>query len=459
MMAWFMSNSLLMSPISQQAASVHPDREAVNGLLTRVQSTENRKPLPSNQTAAAVSVSENMKKLADAYSIAQTEIENGHYADALVQINTCLDLDDGSNKALSVDLWLKNGALHAMTGDNSQALAGIDKALAIAPETAEAWLAKSQIQSESDRLTDAIQSLLEYIRLEPSEIYVYANLAQLQFNAGQYYSAIQNCTTYLERCNGIDADVYFLRGSCQIKLSQFKSACDDFLVALRKGHDAAECYTQAAYCQLMMKNYTAAIEHCTSYLEKCDPENAAIFVLRGSCLIQLEEYEAAADDYLKAYHLGYMKADCAEQAAYCHLMLKDYSAALESGEQALQLGRVTETLYHQLGVAALGLQQAEKAAGYFTKSIELNPDLTMNHYYRGVCLMSTKDYKAAETDFSLSLEKGEMTQVSFYNRGICRIYLKKFIDARKDMEMAISSGSDGEIVKSAKDVITQLNRM
>ena len=459
MMVWIISNSLLWSPINQQAVSVRPDNVAVNELLTRFQTTEDLLPLPSSQTAEAVTVSENMKKLADSYAIAQTEIGNGRYDAALVQINTCLALDDASNKALSVDLWLKKGALHSMLGDNWQALAGMDKALEIAPDTAEAWLAKSQILSDSNQLTDAITSLLEYIRLKPSETQVYANLAQLQYNAGQYYSAIQNCTTYLERSNGVDAAVYFLRGSSQLQLSLFQSACEDFLVALNNGYDAAECYAQAAYCQLILQNYTAAVAYCSSCLEQGDPQNAAILVLRGSCLIQLEEFEAAAIDFQAAFHLNYQQAECAEQAAYCHLMLKDYTAALQAGEQALQLGRVQDTLYQQLGVAALGLQQAEKAADYFTKSIELNPDFTMNHYYRGVCWMMMKDYESADSDFSLSLEKREMTQVSFYNRGICRIYLEKYDDARKDMEQAISSGPDETIAKSATEIIEQLKWM
>ncbi len=458
MLVWILSSNLNWASDNQQDISALSDKAAMNALLTRDQSTEESAPQPSSQTAAAFAVSENMQKLADTYAIARTEIDNGRYAAALVQIDTCLALDDASDKALSVDLWLKKGALHAMLGDNEQAIAGLDKALAIEPETAEAWLAKSQIQSDSARLADAITSLNEYIRLKPEESHVFANLAQLRFNIGQYAAAVQDCTTYLERSNGTDAAVYFLRGTSQIQLASFQLACDDFLVALDFGHDAAECYAQAAYCQLMLKNYLAAVEYCNNYLEKYDPDNAAIHVMRGSCLIQLEDYKSAADDYLAAVSLGYQQAECAEQAAYCHLMLKDYAAALQYGEQALQFGRIQDTLYQQMGVAALGLQQSEKAAAYFTKSIELNPDLAMNHYYRGVCRMSLKAYKTAVSDFSISLKKGDMTQVSLYNRGLCRIYLEDYNDARNDLELAISAGSDEDIVKNAKELLRQLNQ-
>lgn len=459
MTLWVLSINLNLAQESQQAAAGYPDKAAVNELLKRDASAGKIKQQSSGQKSAAETVSADMQKLADAYAIARTEIGNGRYKAALVQVDICLALDDATNQALSVDLWLKKGALHAMLGDNVQAVAGMDKALAIAPATPEAWLAKSQIQSDSGHLAEAITSLLAYIRLEPDDARVYANLAQLHYNIGQYAGAARDCTTYLERRNGVEAAVYFLRGSCRIQLSSFQAACDDFLTALHYGHDAADCYTQAAYCQLMLKNYPAAIEYCTTYLEQIDPENAAILVLRASCLAQLVDYRAAATDYLAAASLGYEKAECTEQVAYCQLMLKDYAAALQSGEQALQLGRIQDTLYQNLGVAALGLQQVEKAAAYFTKSIEMNPNLVMNHYYRGVCRMSLKEYKAAEADFSHSLEKRDMTQVSFYNRGICRIYLKKYADAEKDLKLAISSGSDESIAKSATEVLRQLDEM
>lgn len=459
MMVWMLSININFANESQQAFSLYQDKAAINAMLKHDESSGISAPQPSSQTAATAVFSEKMQKLADAYAIARTEIENERYQAALGQIDLCLALDEGTNRALSVDLWLKKGALHAMLGDHVQALAGMDRALALAPETAEAWLAKSQIHSDHDQLPDAIKSLMEYIRLKPAEIRVYANLAQLRFNDGQYAEAAQDCNTYLEGCNGADAAVYFLRGSCRIQLKSYQSASEDFLMALHYGHDAADCYAQVAYCQLMLQNYPAAAEFCTSYLEKYDPENAVILVLRGSCLVQVKDYQAAAADYLAAVSLGYQQAECAEQAAYCQLMLKDYAAALQSGEQALQFGSTRDTLFQNLGVAALGLQQMEKAAAYFTKSIETNPNLAMNHYYRGVCMMSLKDYKGAEADFSLSLAKGDMTQVSFYNRGICRIYLKNYKDAEEDMKLAVSSGSDEAIATSAAEILKQLNQM
>lgn len=242
--------------------------------------------------------------LEDYYRLAGTQIGAGEYAQALDSVNTCLELYNGEDQVLYMDLLLKRGCLHVLLGEYEQAVAALEQVLLTDPEQADAYLVLAQIYSETENYAGLVPVLGEYLKLKPDDTDIRVVLAQVLFQLGQYqlaieeYEQLKQSPALTESLN----QILFLQALAYIQLEEYTTA-KDLLLSIP---DSAEKIPGSSY-----------------YL--------------GVCFLSEEDYASGETCFTEALEAGEMIQLSSYSRAVCRLMKEefDYDGALTDLETAI----------------------------------------------------------------------------------------------------------------------------
>lgn len=147
--------------------------------------------------------------------------------------------------------------------------------------------------------------------------------------------------------------------------------------------------------------YKADVQHKSQLIEKT-PDNPRLYLERGNDYYELQDYEAAIKDYLKAQELVpdnpkvyHYLGDC-----YEHLGLKE--KAIEYLTKALEFQKYEQldSVYEHRAIIYFEMEDFQKALSDINKAIELRPEGISEYYkYRSLILYGLKDYDNANKDF------------------------------------------------------------
>ena len=370
----------------------------------------------------------NGKTYADYYNLASTSIAKGEYEQALTEIMKCMELADTQDQALMEDLWMKKGALLALTNSYEDALECFAQVRLLNDQSAQAYYLQAQIRLEQTEYQAALRDLERYIALSPQDISAKGTLGEVYEALGRYDDALVAYNTVLSQEDLTDYMGYFLnRARLQIRAEKFEDAIKDY----------------------------------GTYLTVAKDEDGSVHVMRAACFMQLARYKEAVDDFYQAVALHYADpALCYEQTAVCQYLLGNFEAALQDGQNALKNRNSSAgsgQLYQQMGLAAMALKDYADALDYFTHSIDLGDAAQGNLYYRGVCALVLERYQEAVEDFTASLKESYMIQQCYFNRGVCYLRLEEYEKGAVDMKKATETGEDEALIASAEEVLVQLN--
>ena len=120
-------------------------------------------------------------------------------------------------------------------------------------------------------------------------------------------------------------------------------------------------------------DYSTALEVCRKVLNE-NPEDARGYWLRGWCLLQKQEGEAAAAAMEKALQLGAKSADVLNLYAMTLIFQGKAKEALPHIERALELAPEDAVILTNRGYCFIMLDRAAEAEAPLRKAVELNPD-------------------------------------------------------------------------------------
>jgi tetratricopeptide (TPR) repeat protein len=242
--------------------------------------------------------------LEDYYRLAGTQIGAGEYAEALVSVDTCLELYAGEDETLYLDLLLKRGCLHVLLGQYEQAVEALEQVLLEDPAQADAYLVLAQIYSELGNYQGLIPVLGEYLKLKPQDNDIRVVLAQVLFQIGEYRLAIEEYEHLKQQEDMKETldQIQFLEALAYIQLAD---------------------YTVAKELLLQISDADAAIEGKNYYL--------------GICYLSEEDYEAGETCFTASLEAGEMIQLSSYSRAVCRLMKEefDYESALADLENAI----------------------------------------------------------------------------------------------------------------------------
>lgn len=228
----------------------------------------------------------------DLYWLASARIAQEKFPEALTYVERCLALYSEEDELVLTDLWLKKGCLHAVMGQPEEAQEALDRALSFAPQSADAYLVKSQVCIEQGENGRALESMKRYFELHPQGDAYRLTLAQLMADQGDTQGALEELNLLAEK--GLaDAQAYSLRGAAYFQEGDYARAEADF----------TQC-------------------------EALDGATGDIYYYRGICRMLAERYLQASQDFEKARELAMAQGKLLYLQALCDYQTEDYARAL-----------------------------------------------------------------------------------------------------------------------------------
>ncbi len=176
----------------------------------------------------------------------------------------------GGSRAEQFFAWVNAGAVLAVLGRNSEALAASEKALALFPGSTSAHLLRASALSAMDRRPEAEQEILTAIALSPDE-YTWAGLAGLYKNENRAGDAIAALRKAAE-LQANPASTFVLIGYYSLQTGRAYAALQAFDEAVRSASEADKKATGRGSF-----SYNIATGRAAAWSKMGDPTKAALF--------------------------------------------------------------------------------------------------------------------------------------------------------------------------------------
>lgn len=155
-----------------------------------------------------------------------------------------------------------------------------------------------------------------------------------------------------------------------------------------------------------------------------------------------EKYKEAIECYDKTLKLDDKFERAFIQRAFCKFQLENYDGALCDCIRAIDLNPNDPITYLNAGWAKYSIDANTQDTTYLDKAIELSANMAEAYYLRGLILSNKEDYNSAIVDFTKSIEHDYLPNVCYYRRAYCYRYLEKYDNALLDFYKVIELDTD-----------------
>lgn len=222
-------------------------------------------------------------------------------------------------------------------GQLKEALAELDKALALRPAFPEALRLRGLVICQLGELERALADFTEAIRLQPHE-----------------------------------AATYYYRGQAALDLEHFDDAIRDFTEAVRLKPDAWPAYHRRALAHAGQRDYEAALADFARALERND-RAAGIFIDRARTHLERQDFTAALADVDRASELDPKAPAVHAIRAIAHKALGQPERAIADYTARLQLEPKNATVYNLRAAVYYGQDDFAAAIADHVQACELDP--------------------------------------------------------------------------------------
>jgi len=354
----------------------HPDFEVAN-----VEISETERTQIANPSAYAEFVTRDLPSqftFLSLFAIGQSYYTQGAYADSLEMIQKAVGSVAPGTELVEVlaDAYFRLGWLHQVPiGDNEQAIADYDQAIALKPDYALAYYNRGIAYRQKGDLDHAIADYDRAIALEPdyTDAYVSRGIAYRQKGDLDHAIADYDQAIALEPD---DADAYNNRGVAYDYKGDLDHAIADYDQAIALKPDFAVAYRNRGI----------------AYADKGDLDHA---------IADYDQAIALKPDYADAYH--------SRGLAYYHR--GDHAHAIADYDQAIALKPGYTEAYVSRGNAYDDKGDRAHAIADYDQAIALKPDYALAYYNRGIAYGRAGEKDKAIADFRKVLDLSSDAQL------------------------------------------------
>jgi tetratricopeptide (TPR) repeat protein len=169
------------------------------------------------------------------------------------------------------------------------------KVVAANPNNAAAHVQLGRVLAAERKNEEGIAELVMGAKLDPADVAVQRDLAELYANAGKNDLAESAYRTLVAAHSG-DADLHRALGEALLRQKKFADAQQEFLTAVKIKPELGEAYGDLAFAADENKNYPLVIKALEARA-KLLPEIPITYFLRASAFDHLRDYKQAAANY------------------------------------------------------------------------------------------------------------------------------------------------------------------
>jgi tetratricopeptide (TPR) repeat protein len=210
--------------------------------------------------------------------------------------------DDPKVRSLLESALVGRGTNHLDKGANAKAAEDLNRAVALAPADAEAWMNLGRARHNLLRYSDSLNAFDRVLKLQPST-------ALLQFHRGLAHYSLGDFTGTIADLNAqIAADAsyfpaYLVRGLARLSLGDPEAALPDLETAAENMPDNAQAHDALGRALLRLQSLPGAERHLRKAVE-LDPQNPGYANTLVSVLVRLGKLEEARELSRKAAQLA-----------------------------------------------------------------------------------------------------------------------------------------------------------
>ena len=335
-------------------------------------------------------------------------------------------------------------------GRYADAVADMDRALDLDPQSAWAFECRGANEIELGRYTEALADLNRAVELQPDFPSAYTNLGTVKTLLGREADALLDFARALELDPNL-AESWYGRGEALRVMGQFRSAYEDFTRALELKPELFKAYGSRALCAVQLGLHEAAIEDCGRLLLG-DPGSALAYQARGEARINLGRPAEALADLDRALELEPDDLPALVNRAVAKEQLKRHDEAIEDCDRALALDPgFREALVARAVNKALGGRLADALLDY-EQLLESDPSDGGSWLNRALCHSGLAQHEAAVTAFDQAFALGEGDAGNRVLRAQSLEALGRFAEAVAGYDEALSLGLPEGLVEQVRQL-------
>ena len=265
------------------------------------------------------------------------------------------------------------GVVLGRLGRSAEAIASFDRAVAAAPDSADAWCGRGMALLAMNRPQQAIKSFDRVIAVEPDFSKVQLLRAKLLMDLGRHDVALEGVDGFVAKFPNV-AEAWFGRSNVLFSVARYDEALSDAEQALVLKPDFAEAWQARGNALNELKRHDEALVAYDNALGLF-PDFFGAWHGRGNALSALKRHREALAAYDKALALAPNIADAWLGRGFVLNELGRYREALSAFDRAA--ASVPNLVEHWLGRgrALNELNRYGEALAAYQKALSLNPNL------------------------------------------------------------------------------------
>jgi tetratricopeptide (TPR) repeat protein len=340
-----------------------------------------------------------------------------------------------------------NPAAHANLGlalqaleRNEEALACFDRAVALDPSNAGAWLGKGDILTRLGEGERARRSYEQGLLLNPRNPHGWRALGAIFLKLGRHADAVQSYDQTL-MLDPRDSTSFYHRGNALSHLGQPDEAMTSFDRAIELDPTHAQALHQRGVLQFARGNTDNALASFDAAL-KIEPCMAEAWSNRGNALALLGRRKEAVASFDQALALRPNLHDALQNRGALLAYLDDTGAALRDFEQALTLQDITPQAHYAHGTVLLRLDRFGEALESFRRTLSREPTHVDALLGEGSALCSLKLYPEALGTVEDALRLAPDNRQALADRAYVLLHARRYEESLASAVQAVSAYPD-----------------
>jgi tetratricopeptide (TPR) repeat protein len=318
-----------------------------------------------------------------------------------------------------VDTYLEWGAAKSKSGDTTGALADYTQALAIDPQSSEAYNNRALLRQANHDLDGAIKDYTQALALNPQLASAYDGRANAKSAQGDLDGAIADYTQAVN-LDPTMAAAFDSRGNAKILKDDLDGAVADFTQAITIDPTMANAYSDRGFAQQANGNLDGAIADYTQALA-IKPKMAGAYYNRGLARQAQGNLDAAVVDFSRAIDFDPKIADAWYSRGNAESATGHTDEAIADFTQAINLNPRKAAAYGNRGLARQIKGDLDGALADFTSALALDPKITSAYLNKAVIELQKNDLDDAISDSTQALYLDPKNATAFSTRGFAKL--------------------------------------
>ncbi len=269
-----------------------------------------------------------------------------------------------------VQTAIERGKAHLSSGEFDQAALEFNRAIRLAPESADGFLLRGQVfeqQGEDDR---ALEDYSTAVQLDVSQLLSFAQRLLAFAARRDFASAVADADQSL-LLNQRLCRSCFLRSAISSRRGEWAKAVADFNQILQLEPTNSVAYLRRGDAGSRLGEWAKAVADYTESI-RLDPQSTEAFNNRGEALIRLGQTDQALADFTAALRLDSQYAPARTNRADAHLRRGEYEQAITDYNQVIHLAPGSPRPFAGRALARIEKGDWERALGDLNKALTLD---------------------------------------------------------------------------------------